>query len=114
MPKGKKATLKKTIKFLSVCQNPRVFSHIIAKSPDSLVKSICNAAINAAQGEVALKKKAKKVLSAHRPFVQNLIKKGESVQKKKRILCQNGGSISAIVLPPLLRSVLSSIGTAFI
>ena len=114
MPKGKKATLTKTIKFLSVCQNPRVVSNIIAKSPDSLVKSICNAAINAAHGEVVLKKKAKRVLSSNRQFIQNLIKKGESVQKKKRILCQRSGSISATVLPPLLRSVLSSIGTAFI
>ena len=114
MPKSKKPTLTKTIKFLSVCQNPRVVSHIIAKSPDSLVKSICNAAINAAQGEVVLKKKAKRVLSSNRQFIQNLIKKGESVQKKKRILCQRGGSIAATVLPPLLRSVLSSIGTAFI
>ncbi|KAF0147817.1 MAG: hypothetical protein FD188_3521 [Ignavibacteria bacterium] len=114
MPKGKKAALKKTVKFLSVCQNPRVFSHIIAKAPDNLVKSICNAAINAAQGEVVLKKKAKRVLSSNRQFIQKLIKKGDSIKRKKKILCQSGGSISATVLPPLLRSVLASIGTGFI
>ena len=114
MPKGKRVAVKKTLKFLSVCQNPRIVSHIISTSPDTLFKSICNAAITAAQGEVVFKKKAKRVLSANRHFIQNLIKKGDSVKKKKRILCQSGGSIAAAVLPSLLSSVLSSIGTGFI
>ena len=114
MPKGKNVSLKKSIKFLSVCQNPRIVSHIISTSPDNLVKAICNAAINAAQGEVVFKKKAKRVLSANRDFIQNLIKKGDSVKKKRKILCQSSGSIAATVLPPLLSCVLTIIGIGLI
>jgi hypothetical protein len=114
MPQAKKAALKKTLKFLSVCKNPQLVAQIIAKSPDSVVKAICNAALNAAQGEVELPKKTKKVLAKNRQFIHNLIKKGEPIHKKRRIICQTGGNISGTVLPPLLRSVFTSIGSGFI
>jgi hypothetical protein len=113
MPQTKKAALKKTLKFLSVCKNPHLVGEIIAKSTDSVLKAICNAALNAAQGEVALPKKTKKVLSKNRQFIETLIKKGEPIKNKKKLLCQTGGSISGAVLPPLLRSVFTSIGSGF-
>ena len=110
MPNAKKQALKRTVKFLCLCKKPQVVCQIISKSPDSLIKCICNAA----QGEVLLSKKAKKLLSSHRNFIARLVKKGDSVHKKRKILCQSGNNITGLVIPPLLGTVLASLGSAFI
>lgn len=112
MGKGSNKSLKRTIKYLSVCKNPKIISHIIAKSPDNVIKAICNATLNAAQGQVALKKKQKRVLAANRHFIENLCHKGDSVQKKKQLLLQKGGGpVLGILLPTVIGAVLSSLGT---
>ena len=114
MAKGKKDALKKTLKFISLCKNPKTVAQIISKSPDSVIKAICNAALNASQGDVSLNKKSKRVLSKHRQFIQSLLKKGDPIQKKRKVLLETGGNISGLVVPPLLRTVFTSIGSGFI
>ena len=48
-PRIKNPKLTKTIKYLATCKHPEIISRIIAKSPDHGIKSICDAAINAAR-----------------------------------------------------------------
>lgn len=108
MGKSKGKALKRTIKFLSVCKNPKIIAHIISKSPDNVIKSICDAALNAAQGEVTLKNKQKRLLSAHRDLIQKLVQKGDSVKRKKKLLSQTGGSL---IIPAILSAVLTALGT---
>ena len=110
--KRKSKTLKRTIKFLSGTNNPHVVSSVIANSSDPVIKSICNAALNVAKGSVHLKKKQKKILSANRELIQQLIQKGEPVQAKRKILVQSGGSVLAALVPTILSVVLSSLGSA--
>ena len=108
MVKSKSKSLKSTIKFLSRCKDPRIISEIISKSPDNVIKTICNAALNAAQGEVPLTRKQKRVLSANRPLISKLIQKGESAKSKKKLLTQTGGSI---IVPAILSAVLAALGS---
>ena len=110
MPK-KHQNLRKTIKFLSVCNNPRVVKGILKSAPDRVIKAVCNAAINAAQGDVNLNRTHKKVLSTHRAFINSLIQKGEPVKRKRQILVQKGGFVAGLVLPIILSSVLSAVGS---
>ncbi|KAF0146584.1 MAG: hypothetical protein FD143_3317 [Ignavibacteria bacterium] len=94
----KKVNLKKTIKFLSVCKDPRIIRGVLKRSPNNVIKTLCNATINAAQGEINLK--------------NSLIKRGETVEKKRKLLVQKGGGpILAAVLPIVLNTVLSAIGS---
>jgi hypothetical protein len=104
-------TLKRTIKFLACCKNRQLLSQIIGKSPDNVVKSICNAALNTAQGSVHLNRTQKRVLSQNRRFIDKLIQKGEPVSKKRKILVQSGGSLIGLVIPTILSAVLSSLGS---
>ncbi|KAF0138367.1 MAG: hypothetical protein FD143_3670 [Ignavibacteria bacterium] len=107
--KGK--SLKHTIKYLSGCKNSQLISQIIGKSPDNVTKSICNAALNAAQGSVRLNRNQKRVLSRNRQFVNKLIQRGDPISKKRKILVQSGGNLLALVIPTILSAVLSSIGS---
>ena len=108
----KKVNLKKTIKFLSVCKDPRIIRGVLKRSPNNVIKTLCNATINAAQGEINLKKHDRKTLSRHRKFIASLIKRGETVEKKRKLLVQKGGGpILAAVLPIVLNTVLSAIGS---
>jgi len=111
MAKRKSNSLKRTIKYLAVCKNPEIISRIIAKSPDNVIKSICNAALNTAEGSVILKKKQKQILGAHRGLIHELVQKGESPQRKKNLLLQKGGSVLGILIPTILGAVLTSLGS---
>ena len=107
----KKNNLKRTIKYLSICKNPQIITKVIKDSPDNVVKSICNAALNVAQGDVVIKNKQKRLLAANRKLISQLIRKGEPVKRKKKVLTQKGGGITALLVPTLLSAVLSTLGS---
>ena len=70
---------------------------IIAKSPDNVIKSFCDEALNAARGEVSLKPKEKRILASHRKLSERLIQRGETAKSMRHLLNQKGGSILALV-----------------
>ena len=110
MGRGKEQQLKRTIKYLACCKNPEIISLIIANSADNVIKAICNAALNTAHGIISLTKSEKRVLSGHRAFIQQLIQTGESVEKKRKFLKQASKRILALLIPLVLRVVISSLG----
>lgn len=114
MAAKKKQHLKRTIKFLSQCHDPKVVAKIIRDSPKGVIKGICNAALNAAKGQIVLKRKHKKVLAAHRSQIHSLIQTGGGIDQKRKILVQRGGLLWGQIIPPLLSAVLSTIGTKFL
>ena len=59
-PRKKNPKLKGIIKYLATCTHPEIISRIIPKSPDNVIKSICDATLNAARGDVSLKPKEKR------------------------------------------------------
>ena len=90
------------MKYLATCKHLEIISRIIAKSADIVIKSICDAALNAARGEVSLKPKEKKILAAHRKLIERLIQRGETAKSKRHLLNQTGGSILGLIIPTVL------------
>jgi len=111
-PKTRKfSQVKQTIKFLSFCRDPLVQKGIISKASPNILKAICNAAYNAQSGEVNLTNDQKRILKKHRGLVHKLVDRKLSIDRKRRVLTQSGGSIIAAVLPIILSTVLSSLGS---
>ena len=106
----RKKGCKRTIKYLSEGKNPKIIK-CISSSPEKVIKSICNAAVNVAKGDVVLNPLQKKLFASNRKFFDSLIREGEPVKKKKSILIQKGSVIVALVIPAILSAVLSSLGS---
>ncbi len=108
----KVSSIKKTIKYLSICQDPRIQRRILRISPNPIIKSICNAALNIERGPLQLTKTHKKLLSNNRPQIHTIANSGNTISQKRKILIQGGNGILAI-LPLILSTVLSSLGSTF-
>ena len=112
MGDNKKTLLIRTIKYLALCREARIIRTILRNSPDNLIKSICNAAANAAQGSVVFTNYQKITLAKHRNLITKLIQKGDSVKEKRRILLRQTETTLKTLIPALLNSVLTSLGTS--
>ncbi len=75
--------LKNTIKFLSFCQDKRIHKDILSRAPPIVIKRICDAALNAREGQVKLSKKQKDILTRHRKTIEQLLQKAIPVERKK-------------------------------
>ena len=109
-PRKKNPKLKRRIKYLATWKHPEIISMIIEKSPDNVIKSICDASVNAARGDVSLKPKEKTILASHRNLFERVIQRGETPKRKRYLLIQTGGSILGLVIPTVLGAVLSCLG----
>ena len=105
--KAKSKNVKRYIKLLSILHEPIQQKAILKKAPDGVIKSICDAALNAQRGEIHLSRSAKKKFAAQRVLFNSLISRKVSIPKKRSKLIQRGG---LAILPILLSTVLSSLG----
>ena len=103
--------LKNTIKFLSFCQDKRIHKDILSRAPPNVIKRICDAALNAREGQVILSKKQKQVLARHRKTIEKLLEKSLPLERKRKILVQQGGGIAAVIIPVILSAVLEALGS---
>ena len=109
-PRRKNPKLKRTINYLASWKHREIILSIISKSPNNVIKSICDAALNAARGAVSLKPKENRILATNRQLIELLIQKGESAKRKRQVLNQTGGSILGLVIPTVHGAVLSTLG----
>jgi len=131
MAKGHRQSLarhkavKSTVKYLSRARpNIATVLSILNNAPDEVIEAISNAALNAREGDVHLTPAQKALFRAHEESFNILTDRHSSIADKRRHLLarkrkntslQEGGAfpIAALVVP-LLSTVLSSIGSAFI
>jgi hypothetical protein len=100
-----------TVKFLSVCQNLTTFIQVLKTAPDSVVKIICNAALNALKGDVGLSDDIKDHLHKYRSAVITLTSKTVSLARKRHLLESKSKVIGGYYfVPALLAATLSSLG----
>ena len=104
-------TLQKYIELLEVCNNPSVTNAIVKSAPDSVIKTICNAALNCYRGEVTLNPRQRKVLKKFRKQIEKLCSKEIGLKTKRKILVQKGG---AIWIPLLVGALLHNFGSALL
>ena len=103
--------LKNTINFLSFCQDNQIHKDILNRAPINVIKSICNAALNCQAGPVPLSKGQKQLLRRHRNIIKTLVQKDVPLERKRQVLIQHGGGIAALILPVILSTVLSALGS---
>ena len=77
------------------------------------MKSICNAAVNAADGDVGIKAKLRRHFAKHRSVFAVLTSKKITIGEKNKYVLRDRGRALELI-PPLLTCVLASIGTGFI
>ena len=106
---GTQATRKRTVKYLSVVRDPKVYNAVVKSSPDSVVKSICDAALNVQRGDrVSLNDNQKKLFRQHRHSIAALASKTVPLARKRKILTQRGG---AFFIPALIGAAISGLGS---
>ena len=85
---------------------------MLRRADKGVVKGICNAAYNIAEGELPLSKKDKRLFRKGRPAFQFLISKKQSLSGKQRKIQRGGAPILAALIPVILSTVLSTVGSA--
>ena len=114
-PLSAKST-KRTLKFLALTNNAQVQRIVLSAAHDSGYKSICNAFFNIAENPDIGKLSAKqqRLLKKHHPLIRRLLSPALSLERKRRIIQRGGGVFLASVLPMILSSAISFLGSAFL
>ena len=104
---------KRIVKYLAVCRDPKAYRAVLQAAPDSVIKTICDAALNVERGErVVLNRPEKKLFSRHRASIAQLASKSVPLVRKRKLLTQRGGFFP--ILPVLLGAALRSLGPLLI
>jgi hypothetical protein len=97
-----------TVKYLSVCHDPAAYKAVLKSAPDTVVKTICNAALNVQKGgRVTLNDQQKKLFGKHRKSIEALVSKKVPLSKKRKVLSQRGG---AFWIPAMIGAALGALG----
>lgn len=113
---ARKNDLKRTIKYLSVCPDPKIQSMILKRAPDPVYKAIFNAAYNIAENpDIVIPKKEKRLFKRHRRGIEFLVNRSISFKKKRKAL-QKGGAfpLLGLILPAIISTAISALGSAFL
>ena len=105
----KRNATKRYVKLIAVCNEPKLYKELLHKAPDPVIKTICNAALNASRGEVQLTPAQKKLFSKHSKLFETLSSRDVTINKKRNVLNQKGNGLPLI--PIILSTVLSSLGS---
>ena len=104
--------VKRTIKFLSTSPDLKIVQAILRKSSDKVICAICNASLNARQGEVKLTPTLKQLFSRYHYHFDQLSDSRYPIQRKRAICIQKGGLLS--IIPSLLVTFLGELRSEFI
>lgn len=106
---------RRTVKFLAVCKDPRVQRMVLQSASDSVYKSICNAFFNVAENpDVHLSNQQRKKFKRFRPLIEKIIQPKLKLSSKRRAIQRGGGIFLAAVLPAVISTALSFLGSAFL
>lgn len=97
-----------TIEHLQLLRKCKTKGALLRKCPNSVIKSVCECALNLLKGNVPLTKHQKKKLSLHKRTLRKLGDKKIPLFKKRRLLVQKGEGFLSVLIPAAL-SVLSSL-----
>jgi hypothetical protein len=100
---------KRTVKYLAVCRDPKALSAVVRSAPDTVIKTICDAALNVQRGgRVSLTGAQQALFRKHDKQVSKLVSKKASLKQKRRLLSQRGG---AFWIPALIGAALGGLGS---
>ncbi len=106
---GGKSAVEHTVRYIGICNNPSAYRSVIRAAPDSVLKTICNAALNVERGGIKLSPARKTLFRQHRKKIAKLTSRRVGQSSKRRILEQRGG---AFWIPALIGAAISGLGSA--
>ena len=106
-----KQVTKRTVKYLSVCRDPQAFRAVIRAAPDSVIKTICNAALNIERGDIVLNSRQKACFRQFRKQIATLTSKRAALEVKRKLIQRQKGGLLGVV-PALLDTEVSALGSA--
>ena len=115
MPRKSKSHLtlvKRTIKFIPVAPNIKIVRSILQKAPVEVIIAICNAALNARQGDVVLSSKLRRLFRQYNKQFDRLTDRRYPIERKRSLCIQKGGILP--IIPALIGTVISALGSAFV
>lgn len=89
--------------------NPTQRRALLRTADDSLVRDICECALNTLEGNVVLSRAHKSRLARHRHTLRKLACKRGSWKSKKKILVQRGDGFLGLLLAPILGGLASAL-----
>lgn len=105
----KPSTLRRTVEYLGVCNDPSAYRSVIRASTDPVVKTICNAALNVERGSIKLSPSQKTLFRQHRKQIAKLTSRRVGLDTKRRIIEQRG---SGFFIPALISAAISGLAGA--
>ena len=111
--KNQTKLIKRTIKFLASGPDINVVRATLEKAPVGVIRGVCNAAVNARQGEVQIPAHLRPLFRQHSDHLDLLIDRQQPLEFKRQLLIsggggdgkrQRGGALPIVV--PLLATVL--------
>lgn len=81
---------------------------LLRKCPNSLIKSVCECALNLLKGNVPITPSQKKRLAPHKRTLRRLGDQKVPLFKKRRLLVQKGDGFLSVLIPAAV-SVLTSL-----
>lgn len=74
-----------------------------------LTRCICECAYNVLKGNVPLDSRQKEQLQKHADILRQLVRKGEKLGKKRKIIQTGGGAFLPALLGPVIATVLAKL-----
>jgi hypothetical protein len=105
---GRKSLVKRTVKYLSVCSNPRAYNSVLRGAPDEVIKTICNAALNIEQGDIRLSPAQRQLFAANRKKIAKITSRVGDLKSKRNINQSHKGGLPFI--PTLIGTALGALG----
>ncbi len=111
----KSAVTKRTIKFLAIPHSQKIHKEIVKNASDPIIKAICNAAYNIQQNpDIDLAPSHKRLFARHRKQIYTLTDPKIAISRKRKIIQTGGNPFLIALLPALLSTAISALGSAFI
>ena len=101
---------RRTLEYLRVCRNQQALNSVLKAAPDSVVKTICNAALNVQrENGFALTNSQKNLFRKHSSQINSLVSQRASLKTKRKVLGQRGG---AFWIPALIGAAATALGSS--
>ncbi len=103
----------KTIEYIAVCDDTKAVKEVLRAAQPTVLKSICNAAANAAKGDVGIPDITHAYFVKHRKAFSVLMSRTKTLRYKQEYVLNDKHRVLRLI-PPLLHCVMASIGTSFV
>ena len=105
---GKDIVVKRTLKYLNICKNPKAYRSVLQGSSDDVIKALCNAALNVEQGDIDLTPQQQQLYAAHRTQIAKLTSRAIDLRRKRGVIGSQTGGFPFI--PILIGTALGALG----